>query len=144
MKCKEARKVLSRYLDRELAPPKTSSLETHLADCIGCRTELETQRRVWALLDAVEPIPTPYLVAAIEARLSKPRWLSFPAGLRLRSFAYATATVALVVLFAGAGVWAAAARHASSAREHDRTFAELLSDAPPGMEVVTVLDQIGE
>jgi len=145
MKCKESRKVLSRYLDHELSSTETSSIEEHLAGCLECRTELETQQRLWALLGSVEPIRAPNLTAAVEARLSEPRgWLSFLAGLRLRSFAYATATVALVGLFVGTGVWAGTARHGSDAREHDRTFAELLSDVPPGMEVVAVLDQIGE
>ena len=145
MKCKETRKVLSRYLDHELSSTETSSIEEHLAGCLECRTELETQQRLWALLGSVEPIRAPNLTAAVEARLSEPRgWLSFLAGLRLRSFAYATATVALVGLFVGTGVWAGTARHGSDAREHDRAFAELLSDVPPGMEVVAVLDQIGE
>ena len=145
MKCKETRKVLSRYLDQELSSTETSSIEEHLAGCLDCRTELETQQRLWTLLGSVEPVRAPNLLAAVEARLSEPRgWLSVLAGLRLRSFAYATATVALVGLFVGTGVWAGTARHGSDAREHDRTFAELLSDVPPGMEVVAVLDQIGE
>jgi predicted anti-sigma-YlaC factor YlaD len=145
MKCKETRKALSRYLDHELSPTETSSIEEHLTGCIECRTELETQQRLWTLLGSVEPIRAPNLVAAVEARLSEPRgWLSFLAGLRLRSFAYATATLALVGLFVGTGVWAGTVRHASDDQEHDRTFAELLSDVPPGMEVVEVLDQIGE
>jgi predicted anti-sigma-YlaC factor YlaD len=145
MKCKHTRKVLSRYLDHELSSTETVSVEEHLAQCSECRTEHATQQRLWTLIGRAEPVRSPDLMAAVEARLSERRgWASFLAGLRLRSFAYATATAALVGLFAWTGVWAGTARHGSYAREHDRTFAELLSDVPPGMEVVAVLDQIGE
>ena len=145
MRCKEMRKVLSRYLDRELSSAERASVEEHLAQCAECRTEHATQQSLWNLLGRAEPIRPPDLMAAVEARLSERHgWGSFLAGLRLRSVGFAAATAALVLLFAWAGVWAGTARHDSRAGEHDRAFVELLSDAPPGMEVVTLLDQIGE
>ena len=145
MKCNQTRKALSRYLDHELSAAETALAEEHLAQCAACRTERATQEQVWALLGRADPIRSQNLVAAVEARLSEPLgWASLIAGLRLRSLGYASATAALVGLFVWAGVWAGTARHGTDAGDHDRTFAELLSDAPPGMEVVAVLDQIGE
>ena len=145
VKCKETRGNLSRYLDRELSVAAAVSVEEHLAQCLECRTEHEAQRRLWALLGRAEPIPSPDLVAAVAARLSeRGGWASFLAGLRLRSIGYATATAALVGLFVWAGAWAGTMRQDPDRREPDRAFTELLSDAPPGMEVVAVLDQIGE
>jgi len=145
MRCKEARKVLSRYLDHELSADATARVEEHLARCAECRAEHAAQQSVWNVLGRAEPIRPPDLMAAVEARLAERHgWASFLAGLRLRSVGYAAATAALVLLFAWVGVWAGTARHDSSAGEHDRAFAELLSDAPPGMEVVTLLDQMGE
>ena len=145
MRCKETRKVLSRYLDRELSSAERASVEEHLAQCPECRAEHATQQSLWSLLARAEPIRPPDLIAGVEARLSERRgWGAFLAGLRLRSFGYAAATAALVLLFVWAGVWAGSARHGSGVAAHDRAFVELLSDTPPGMEVVTLLDQIGE
>jgi len=145
MKCTETRNVLSRYLDHELSAADAALVAEHLAQCPGCQTEHAAHQGVWNLLGHVGPIRSPDMFAAVEARLSEPRgWASFLAGLRLRSLGYAAATAALVGLFVWAGVWAGTARHGLDGGDHDRTFAELLSDAPPGMEAVAILDQIGE
>jgi hypothetical protein len=57
---------------------------------------------------------------------------------------YAAAAAILVGLFVWTGVWAGTVHRDPDVREHDRTVVELLSDAPPGMEVEAVLNQIGE
>jgi predicted anti-sigma-YlaC factor YlaD len=145
MKCQACVKFLSRYLDDELSSNERASVEEHLAACLPCRDELGQQQRLWNLIAEAEPIRSPNLVVAIEARLSgKPLWATLLAGIRLRSIGYAAVTAVTVGLFVWTGFWAGAARHGSDANEHDRVFAELLSDVPPGMEVVQVLDQIGE
>ena len=145
MKCKAARKMMSRYLDDELSSSAGNSFETHLAQCPACQAEYATQRRLWDLLLRAETIKAPDVIVGVEARLAEPRgWAAFVAGLRPRTLGYAAAAAVLVGLFAGAGVWAGAKQHRSSAGEHDQAIAEFLSDAPPGMEVVAALDQIGE
>ena len=145
MKCRDTRKVLSRYLDQELSSTQMAPVEEHLVQCPECRAEHATQERLWTLLGRAEPIKSPDMRAAIEARLSeRRRWTSFLDGFRLRSLGYAAATAAVVLVFVSAGVWAGTARHGSGSGEQDRAFVELLSDAPPGMEVVALLDEIGE
>ena len=145
MKCKQARKVLSRYLDHELPSTQMASVERHLACCPECQAEQVAQERLWTLLGRAEPIRSPDLVAAVEARLWEPRgWASYLGRLRLRSIGSAAAIAVLVGLFVWTGLWAGTARQRFATREHDRAFAELLTDVPPGMEVVAVLDEIGQ
>ena len=145
MRCTDTRKVLSRYLDHELSQTETASVEEHLAQCLECRTEHATQQRLWTLLGRAEPIRSPDFIAAVEARLSAPRgWTAFLDGLRLRAVGYAAVAAILVGLFVWTGVWAGTVHRDPDVREHDRTFAEILSDTPPGMEIEAVLDQIGE
>jgi predicted anti-sigma-YlaC factor YlaD len=145
MKCQDSVKLLSRYLDDELTSTRRASVEEHLAHCPSCRGELGQQQRVWNLIAQAEPIYAPNLMLAIEARLSEqPVWSTLLAGIRLRSIGYAAVTAVTVGLFVWTGFWAGTRRHSSDANEHDRVVAELLSDVPPGMEVVQVLDQIGE
>ena len=145
MKCKEARRVLSRYLDDELPSTQVASIEEHLAQCPECRAEHATQQRLWTLLGRAEPMVAPNLIVAIEALIEERRGrASLFAGLRLRSLCYATATAALVGLFIWTGAWAGTERHRIAPSPPDRAFVELLSDVPPGMEVVALVDQIGE
>ena len=143
MKCKQAQKLLSPFLDRELSEAQMSSIEEHVVICFECRTDLEMQRRLWAALGSVEPVFSPDLTAAVEARLSeRSGWRAFLNSLWPRSFGYAMATAALVGLFVWTGVWTGTIRQASAGVEQERPFAELLTDTPPGMEVVALLDQI--
>lgn len=144
MNCKQTRKVLSRYLDHELLGAEASSVEEHMADCPECRTELETQRRLWTVLGRLEPVRSPDMVAAVESRLSeRRRWRGQLDRLRPRSFGHAMAAAGVVGLAVWTGLWAAWARQGVT-DPHDRPFAELLNDSPPGMEIAAVLDQIGE
>jgi predicted anti-sigma-YlaC factor YlaD len=145
MKCKAAQKLMSRRLDDELASEVKRSVDVHVAQCPACQSAYASQQRVWALLGHVEPIQPPDVIAAVEKRLLEHRgWPSLFGGFGIRNVGYAIAVAALVGLFVGTGVWAGDARQDAETGEHDRAVAELLSDIPPGMEVVTVLDEIGE
>lgn len=46
MECRQARELLSPYLDGELMPPERGRLEEHLQSCPDCREELENLRRL--------------------------------------------------------------------------------------------------
>ncbi|MGB9856609.1 MAG: anti-sigma factor family protein [Dictyoglomaceae bacterium] len=41
MKCKEAKRLISSYIDGEISLEKRKELERHLSVCISCRKELE-------------------------------------------------------------------------------------------------------
>lgn len=144
MRCEAARERMSRFLDDELSSSDRASLQEHLAGCLACGAEYAAQQRLWALISRVEPVQSPNVFASVEARLSAPRGLvALVAGLRFRTLVQAAAAAALVAAFIGAGVWAGNTRHRSMLDEHDRAVSDLLTDTPPGMEVVTLLDEIG-
>jgi len=50
MKCRDARGLLSDYVDGELPGAKAERLQRHLADCDGCRDEWEGLRRTVRLV----------------------------------------------------------------------------------------------
>jgi len=137
--------MLSRYLDNELTTVARDSVKAHLSNCPECQAEYAAEQRLWDLLESAVPIEPPDIIAAVEARLAEPRgWAALLAGLRLRTIGYATAAVVLVGLFVTTGIWAGSAHGQPTAKEHDRVLAELLSDAPPGLEIGALLDDIGE
>jgi anti-sigma factor RsiW len=45
LSCDQARERLGGYLYDEIAAPERRQLEGHMNDCVGCRLELETERR---------------------------------------------------------------------------------------------------
>jgi predicted anti-sigma-YlaC factor YlaD len=145
MKCKAAQEMLSRYLDNEMSSDDRNSVAAHLAQCPACQVAYADQQRLWGLLGRVEPVQPPDVIAAVEARLLEHRgWVSFLPGLRLRTVGYAAAAMVLVGLSVWAGIWAGTSRHKPAARENDRIINELLTDTPPGMEIVALLDEIGD
>jgi len=142
MRCEAAREAMSRYLDEELSPEDRTSLEEHTASCTACRAQLAAHERTWALLARLEPVEAPDVFAAVEARISPRRGLvALVSGLRLRTLGYAAAAALLVAAFVWTGVWAGSTRHRVAAGDHE--VADLLSDAPPGMEIVSLLEGIG-
>lgn len=142
MDCEAAKKLMSRHLDGELSPGDRAMLEAHLAQCFACQAEHAAQERLWTLLLRVEPVQVPNLIGAIEEQISERRgWTSRFASIRLRTLSYAAAAALLVGGFVWGGIWAGTQ---SMAGGHDRVVAELLTDAPPGMEIVTLLDEIGD
>jgi anti-sigma factor RsiW len=45
MNCEQTRERLGSYLYDEMKAPERRRLDAHLAECVGCRHELETERR---------------------------------------------------------------------------------------------------
>ncbi len=59
MRCPEARELFSDYLEEYLAEPDLSRLIDHLAECEGCRDELDELQRALGVihdLPAQEPV----------------------------------------------------------------------------------------
>lgn len=50
MTCHQALSLLEAYLDNELSPPQVVEMESHLAACPACTSELETSRALRELL----------------------------------------------------------------------------------------------
>jgi len=46
MDCKDIREILDLYVDRELSPEATVQAETHLAECVACRTTVARLNRL--------------------------------------------------------------------------------------------------
>jgi len=116
MTCREARNLVSSYLDGRLAGRRARDLTQHLDECAGCREELA---RLRFIADAVRSLPAAHLTVdltpAVMARASAPRRWEWLDALK-RSAAYrpprvipefarvAVVVVALVVVVtAGAG-----------------------------------------
>jgi anti-sigma factor RsiW len=136
---------MSRRLDGELTSAAAAEFDEHLAGCESCRAEHAAGQRVWALLRHAAPIEAPDLRAAVEARLvaEAPRWRPLRAVLRPRFAGYAAAA-AVIGLFVWAGAWAGIRQQGAATATHDGAVAELLSELPPGLEVVALLDPAGE
>ena len=58
MSHRRTKERLSAYMERELPALEHARVRAHLADCVGCRAELEELERVVALLRAL-PDPEP-------------------------------------------------------------------------------------
>lgn len=59
MRCSQAGKYFSPYLDGELGTTETAQLETHLAHCDGCSRELDEIRRLHGLFMRAERYSAP-------------------------------------------------------------------------------------
>lgn len=60
MECREVKKNLSAYLDREMDPSLINGIEAHLQSCPDCLLESQQISKAWALLDLapkIEPSP---------------------------------------------------------------------------------------
>ena len=63
--------LLSAYLDGELSPQRSESVEAHLASCGGCRARLDGLRRVVLSLSRLERAsPPPLLAQRVERRVA--------------------------------------------------------------------------
>jgi hypothetical protein len=84
MECGETKELLSAYLDGEVTEKERKLIESHLASCPSCASELEDLRRVVGLVAALprEAVPEGFVQNTIE-RLPAPRT---PAGEGLRRF----------------------------------------------------------
>jgi len=72
MRCCQARRFISAYLDGELDPRRRESLESHLASCEACSARLAKMREQWEALaeaDQTPVLPTdlwPQVLAALD------------------------------------------------------------------------------
>jgi len=55
MKCKEIEVRIFDYLEGQLSEKETGEFEKHLAQCDGCRKELEESKKLLATMDTVQP-----------------------------------------------------------------------------------------
>lgn len=96
MKCKNAGRLLSRYLDHELDQGRARQLEEHLAQCAGCRLEMADLAAATDRLRALDaPGPSSFLVTRVMAEVRLARCQRRPVWARL------VATAAAVLLVAG-------------------------------------------
>jgi hypothetical protein len=104
---------LSAYLDGDLAPAESAAVETHLAECAGCRATLEELRRIVSMAASLEPRePARDLWPEIAAKMQQAE----PAVLPLRRpegtarrFSFSgpqlAAAATLLALISGGSVW---------------------------------------
>jgi Putative zinc-finger len=64
MNCREAARRLPGYLDGAISTREHAQLRVHLAECDGCRAELESYRLLMTQIAHVEPITPPAGLAA--------------------------------------------------------------------------------
>jgi len=98
--CRNARDMLSEYIDNRLSNEKRSLVERHLGTCAACSQELESLRTTIQLLHRLPEIPVPhsFTVSVPEPRREK----AFgPSSLRWLQPATAIVAIALVVLLIG-------------------------------------------
>lgn len=75
MNCREAARHLPGYLDGAASTRAHARLRVHLAECAGCRAELESYRLLMSQLAHVEPIAPPADLA-VRIRLEAARTVS--------------------------------------------------------------------
>jgi predicted anti-sigma-YlaC factor YlaD len=71
---------LNLYLDGELSTVERAAVETHLAGCDACRTELASLRALFTALDALQPEAlatdlTPVVLRGVAAERQRATWL---------------------------------------------------------------------
>lgn len=70
MRCKKAKRLLTKFLDNQLSPGLTLRVKTHLDSCVGCTKEYGLLKQTWDLLDEYKPVvPSPNFKAAFWQRL---------------------------------------------------------------------------
>jgi len=105
MKCRHAKKMISRYIDDELARDEKKDFSSHIRVCSLCREVLEETRALHELFAAAGQFPAPHGFAArVMANLERreeSRRRRFP-GFRPLFFRTAQVAFALVVMTIGA------------------------------------------
>ncbi|MBE3581915.1 MAG: zf-HC2 domain-containing protein [Thermoanaerobacteraceae bacterium] len=73
MKCRQAKKLLSPYLDDELSAKEKAALEEHLRDCPACQAELGRLRKISEGLKGIyrEVKPPPDFLDRVMARIEE-------------------------------------------------------------------------
>lgn len=60
MRCKQARQMISQYIDEALGPDERNAFVSHIRDCAACREELEETRAVHRMFASAERFSAPY------------------------------------------------------------------------------------
>jgi len=106
--CARIRKLLSRYLDNELAKAHDFRVKKHLDSCLACRKELLELSRIkeMVLQQERKSLPQEYLVSRLWKRISqendkreKVSWLTGMEELSRRLISIPVAAVALSIIF---------------------------------------------
>jgi len=113
---------LSAFLDGDLSPAEATAVETHLAECAGCRATLEDLRRITGLAGALaDGEPARDLWPEIAARLTSEdaEVIAFrPRQPAARRFSFSgpqlAAAAVLLALISGGSAWWLQARSARS------------------------------
>jgi anti-sigma factor RsiW len=138
MDCDDCKDKLSAYIDNELSPEESFSLEEHIQKCSSCAHEMETLRQINVLMGGLpEQTPSPAFLqrtvckaAAVRRRSSwKNRFLNNPV------FSFIRNAVAFVFI---PGAYNAYDEKSLSSRGYLRTF----DDSPPGSFVDVYLTVI--
>jgi anti-sigma factor RsiW len=110
MRCRAARKLVSRRLDGRLTLPGLMVLRQHLAGCPECAIEAARLERAWARLDALPPVrsaPAEFasILESVDSRRSRrPGWLDRLLPLEPLRAGWALAVAASVVAGATTGI----------------------------------------
>jgi len=136
MRCRRARKMVSRRMDGALSSLDEAELERHLTGCASCRTQSDRLLSSWNALTRLEgPGRAPDDWARIQAALdassrAQARWPSWALAPRLATSAWILAGMAL--LGATGGALASRTAHAAGRAESPEfsAFAETLGDLP--------------
>jgi anti-sigma factor RsiW len=72
--CKDVLPRLTAYHDGALAPDRRAAIDSHLADCDGCRGELEATARVAAMVASAALEAKPGFEARLRAQLETQGW----------------------------------------------------------------------
>ena len=59
MKCKEARRRLSAFLDNQLSRKETLEVKGHISQCVSCAKEAETLFAAWGFIEELGTIEPP-------------------------------------------------------------------------------------
>ncbi len=104
MRCKQARQMISQYIDEALGPDAKKAFASHIRDCAACREEMEEIRAVHQMFASAERFSAPYgfatrVLANLEEKEGARPWSL----LGFKTFFLRTAQVgfALVVMIIG-------------------------------------------
>lgn len=74
MRCRNIRKKLSAYQDKELGPQEQEQVKNHLLGCQACREQYAELEQVWQTLGELEGIhPDPWFYGQLVRKIKEPR-----------------------------------------------------------------------
>ena len=132
MRCSQAHKIISSYVDNELAVPERCALEDHLKTCPNCRAEFAESKELHDLFVSTEKFKAPYgFHTRVMANISSGKQIS-----RIPVFArFAEAVVIIVVIAFGilSGSFLIKGHMPDKARDVIASLSlDVFDSAPPG------------